>query len=145
MKAVSTQAWLDALRSGDYGQTKEQLGDGKGNYCCLGVLCEVAGISSDLVSSEGSLLQYAFPVPEDVQQAFFLSDTSYAESCLPDFALNIILEDLELSQVVGGMDDGPGGTEHSDKLVNRLMTLNDEGGWTFEQIADYIEDVVNAQ
>lgn len=142
MKAVTTQAWLDALRSGDYGQTQEQLADDKGNYCCLGVLCELAGVSSDLIASESSIVQYAFPVPEDVQQALFLSDTSYVESCLPDFVLNTILEDLELSQEVGGMEGGPEGTEYSDKLVNRLMTLNDEGGWTFEQIADYIEKVV---
>ena len=141
MKTVTTQAWLDALRSGDYGQTKEQLGDDKGNYCCLGVLCEVAGVPSDLVSSESSTLQYAFPVPEDVQRAHFLSDTSYADSCLPDFVLNTILEDLELSQEVASMEGGPEGTEYSDQLVNRLMTLNDESGWTFEQIADYIEKV----
>lgn len=43
--------WVKALRSGEYGQCKETLTDGKGSFCCLGVLqhvvsggsCEVYG------------------------------------------------------------------------------------------------------
>ena len=34
--------WIEALRSGKYRQTKEYLKRGD-KYCCLGVLCEVAG------------------------------------------------------------------------------------------------------
>lgn len=38
--------WVDALRSGEFSQTKQVLGkveeDGSVSYCCLGVLCEVA-------------------------------------------------------------------------------------------------------
>lgn len=33
--------WVDELRSGKYPQGKGQLKDGNGNYCCLGVLCEI--------------------------------------------------------------------------------------------------------
>lgn len=33
--------WIKALRSGEYGQTKGTLTDGKGNFCCLGVLQHV--------------------------------------------------------------------------------------------------------
>lgn len=33
--------WVDALRSGNYKQCREQLSNGLG-YCCLGVACEVA-------------------------------------------------------------------------------------------------------
>jgi len=32
--------WVKALRSGEYGQTKEVLKD-TGGFCCLGVLCDV--------------------------------------------------------------------------------------------------------
>lgn len=35
--------WVEALRSGEYKQTKETLKDCNG-YCCLGVLCEISGI-----------------------------------------------------------------------------------------------------
>lgn len=34
------QKWLEALRSGEYKQTKENLHDGNG-FCCLGVLCDL--------------------------------------------------------------------------------------------------------
>lgn len=36
------ERWASALESGDYGQTTGVLTDGKGRYCCLGVLCELA-------------------------------------------------------------------------------------------------------
>lgn len=36
------EKWIAALRSGDYCQTKGKLIDEQG-YCCLGVLCDVAG------------------------------------------------------------------------------------------------------
>ena len=32
--------WLNALRSGEYKQTDDQLRDSQG-YCCLGVLCDL--------------------------------------------------------------------------------------------------------
>jgi hypothetical protein len=34
------QKWIDALLSGEYQQTRQQLFDGDG-YCCLGVLCDL--------------------------------------------------------------------------------------------------------
>lgn len=36
------QPWIDALESGEYVQTQSALYDGTG-YCCLGVLCRIAG------------------------------------------------------------------------------------------------------
>ena len=38
---AAMRLWVDALRSGDYGQTTGVLCNGK-DYCCLGVACEVA-------------------------------------------------------------------------------------------------------
>jgi len=34
--------WVEALRSGEYRQTKHKLHTKRGGFCCLGVLCEVA-------------------------------------------------------------------------------------------------------
>ena len=34
------QAWINALRSGNYRQTKYYLNNSEG-YCCLGVACEI--------------------------------------------------------------------------------------------------------
>lgn len=43
MDAELKAKWIEALRSGKYKQTRQILRDGNG-HCCLGVLCEVAGI-----------------------------------------------------------------------------------------------------
>jgi hypothetical protein len=43
MKSSLKKKWLKALRGGKYRQAQMQLRDG-GAYCCLGVLCRVAGI-----------------------------------------------------------------------------------------------------
>lgn len=40
-------AWLKALRSGDYEQGKLGLCNDLGQYCCLGVACEVLGLGFD--------------------------------------------------------------------------------------------------
>lgn len=40
-------AWVAALRSGDYKQTKFKLRDvSTGGFCCLGVLCEISGLGT---------------------------------------------------------------------------------------------------
>lgn len=41
MKEKIKQLWLTALRSGKYKQGKSQLKDAQGNFCCLGVLCDL--------------------------------------------------------------------------------------------------------
>lgn len=37
--------WIEALRSGEYGQTVRELTNGNDDYCCLGVACKIAGYS----------------------------------------------------------------------------------------------------
>ena len=41
LKPEVKKLWVDALRSGDYTQGRHKLCN-NGNYCCLGVLCELA-------------------------------------------------------------------------------------------------------
>lgn len=38
------QKWVDALRSGKYGQVRYVLKGAKGGYCCLGVACDISGL-----------------------------------------------------------------------------------------------------
>lgn len=40
MKPKVKEKWLEALRSGEYKQTKKHLRDENG-FCCLGVLCDI--------------------------------------------------------------------------------------------------------
>jgi len=44
MKKEIADKRISALRSGKYQQTRGHLRDSKG-YCCLGVLCDISGIS----------------------------------------------------------------------------------------------------
>lgn len=41
MKPAVKRAWIRALRSGKYRQGRGMLKTPKGNYCCLGVLCDL--------------------------------------------------------------------------------------------------------
>ncbi len=72
MNPEITAKWVAALRSGEYVQAKKQLrvtivssdAEDRFSYCCLGVLCEVAGIPyaphcadlSEVVGEEDALL-----------------------------------------------------------------------------------------
>lgn len=52
--------WIDALRSGKYKQGKSNLARRAGDtieYCCLGVLCEIAGIKPK-AGKYPNILQY---------------------------------------------------------------------------------------
>ena len=49
--------WIAALRSGKYEQGRDQLRSGK-EYCCLGVLCDLAvknGVISRFIGKDGLL------------------------------------------------------------------------------------------
>lgn len=45
MKQDVAQKWVEALRSGKYPQGTRSLRNG-GQFCCLGVLCDISGIGS---------------------------------------------------------------------------------------------------
>lgn len=45
MKKDIANKWIEALLSGKYKQGKGLLKNNRNEYCCLGVLCEISGIS----------------------------------------------------------------------------------------------------
>jgi hypothetical protein len=47
MDANLKTKWVEALRSGQFNQTQGSLKRGKDAFCCLGVLCEIVGYSTD--------------------------------------------------------------------------------------------------
>lgn len=56
MDPVIRARWVAALRSGEYPQGHGALRVGDGNFCCLGVLCELAvkdGVISPPVETNG--------------------------------------------------------------------------------------------
>lgn len=57
------QKWIDALRSGEYKQTKETLQD-KNGFCCLGVACDLFIPVREQMMSEQMLLEGGHPIDQ---------------------------------------------------------------------------------
>ena len=57
MVEIPYQEWVDALRSGEYKQTKEtlkgELSEGGVGYCCLGVLADIMGYEIEVATYVG--------------------------------------------------------------------------------------------
>lgn len=104
--------WLKALRSGEYGQAKGRLTDGKGGFCCLGVLQHVASGGKCEVWDEPDAKFMSAPTPK-----------WYREN-------NIL--DMHFSEIEGHlmkMNDG----------VYNTYTSTRARGKSFKTIANYIE------
>ncbi len=118
--------WIAALRSGDYKQTDGSLcSDGK--YCCLGVLCDVSGLGKwddedYRVEINGIGFSAAFELPNPIRQAAGLNTECgefEATDQIREKYPNIPFDDLGFSS---------------------LANLNDSKKWTFDQIADFLEE-----
>lgn len=112
--------WVDALRSGDYQQGQGALhnivSEDEHYYCCLGVACDLSGVPvNDTIKNNvlGVLVRYG-------EQAQIW--------CAPDEVLDWLGFDANV--VLFDVYEG----EYS------LIELNDECKYTFNQIADIIED-----
>ncbi len=104
--------WLNALRSGEYEQTKGYLTkDDK--YCCLGVLCDIASKKGVCKKLEGI---YSHVVYDG------------NDSQLPTSV-----------RIWCGFGDNPQGCNPSFDGIN-LISLNDNQGKSFTEIADFIEE-----
>lgn len=106
--------WVAALRSGDYTQGLGSLKNAKSEYCCLGVLCDVA-------QKEGLALIEKYRTYE---KAFtFDGEKTFLPYSVRDWA--------QLSTEAPYVLVGAG--------MERLDHLNDSGDFSFNQIADLIE------
>lgn len=147
-----TTAWLKRLRSGEWTQITDMLGDTGTGRCCLGVLCDVfvddvngvvdlertssgepasvvSGVSrmthEDALKYAGRLSQEQLALPVDVQRTLNVTRTMEADlSRIENFAIvNDIRARLHLGQ---------------GRYTVALSQLND-AGFTFEEIAEVIE------
>lgn len=69
MNAERKAAWVAALRSGNYKQTKYVLRDPEG-FCCLGVLCDISGAGRWVAESFESGDEMRFAIPTDAVNAW---------------------------------------------------------------------------
>lgn len=109
------QKWLTALRSGDYKQGKNFLKK-DGEYCCLGVLCDLAEKEKVCIATKEEL---------------------YTSSEIISFDLDSKTLPYSVKNWAGLGHYNPF-VEHKGYSRN-LANLNDVEGLNFEEIADLIE------
>lgn len=126
--------WIDALRSGEFGQSEGVLQDIDG-FCCLGVACHV------LIPREKLKLEY--------DEMNIMAGSAPQEQPASPKWLNKINKDFHKRTGVSLMDMNDNGffksdvVAESDDLVVDQDVYNEHfrGNFTFEEIAQHLEDV----
>lgn len=109
------EKWVKALRSGEYKQGKECLGNKDNGYCCLGIAAITAGATDKmLLKSDNTTL------------ANYLTRDEFGPKIT-----NKIFENIP-QQLIG---------LYGNQLVTELTSRNDSGQ-SFTEIADWIEQNV---
>lgn len=123
-QAENRAKWTAALRSGDYLQGQGKLRNESGSYCCLGVACDLA--------TQDGVGQWRGRV--------FISSEGFNASGVE--LTNEVTEWLGLASTVGFLTEPVTYTDRKGyrRTAQALTTANDEGDFTFDQIADLIEN-----
>lgn len=134
-QAEHRRAWIKALRSGDYKQTKHTLmvniDDSGVGFCCLGVACDVYLKSGDA------------PKKAQWKGTSFVDGTRYKSLFNDSFDNKFIVRSVDVDLPPSVIDwlglsseDG-----HFTEKGNRtsLVDKNDGSGWSFKKIASLIE------
>lgn len=108
------EKWVDALRSGNYKQGKSKLRNADNTFCCLGVLCDVVN-------------------PKPWQQ---YSDNSWSYQS----NVEILPSDLYLAAGITCTGDLKKLVHVGSTTYLTLAQMNDSGNFSFQQIADIIEE-----
>lgn len=126
MNKALKDKWLAALRSGEYKQgmncLMQESPEGERSYCCLGVLCDV--------SDTGEWEQRT--VGGEVQEQFYWRSMD-----------NQGRPTINTADVPDHLAKPWGLLERSEPLSDkqsRLMHMNDDGQFSFNEIADWIEE-----
>lgn len=133
--------WIAALRSGNYIQGERQLHippnefDNTHEYCCLGVLCEVAVkhgmVRFDANYPDAYTYEFKNPNPEDTGSDMeYLVE--YINSDLGHFREFVGLTPEEELTLIR-MNDGP---------IKGDLTMDKTQRKTFNEIAEYIESAI---
>jgi len=132
MNPTYKQPWIAALRSGEYEQARSVLYNGTG-YCCLGVLCKVAG--SDFYVSGGDEDEAAGPVsyrPTDIGDIMVGNEENLTDYGREFFGLTAIEGDT-----LTAMNDGRRVWSADHDPSPSVTTTKSE---SFAEIADWIEE-----
>lgn len=111
--------WIAALRSGDYKQGVSKLCSSSNQYCCLGVLCEVAEIPK-FSFKQIKLLDIGNWVFLAEDYMYYKFDSTRYEST------NIQPRDFDIENC----------------HIQNLISMNDEQNHSFSDIANWIEEII---
>lgn len=127
MKSDIKAKWLAALRSGDYTQCKGTLRHQDGGHCCLGVLAAECDVLRPLPQDWGPGERHA--------DAVCIPVTASGEplSGVSDVMLGTMLRSGTISTSFMAYT----GLHTND--IGELVTMNDDQGKTFAEIADHVE------
>jgi len=116
--------WTKALRSGKYKQGKNKLHDAQGNYCCLGVACEIFTFKNVTVLREedGTISGLHLESQPDILRLLNIKNEGFLGTYL--------------GEEIPGYCAPP--KEYCSPKVATLAFLNDRN-FTFDEIADIIE------
>jgi hypothetical protein len=137
MNPEAKKLWIEALRSGEYQQTRSVLHDDNG-FCCLGVLCDVAMKNWDIMS------EWRESTEEERDAQDVLCDgPAYAflgqVNVLPEQVMEWAGLEKNNPDVHGQCDDEDCACDEGGEWTVTLAELNDDGR-SFSEIADMIED-----
>lgn len=108
------EKWVKALRSGEYKQGRQKLGNCEIGYCCIGLGGVLCGATDEMYTSSEGVAGY------------INNNSAYKPSRIPEDVLQRIPKELR-------------GTGYENPLVQQLSTMNDKLGYSFPEIADWIE------
>jgi len=116
------QQWIEALRSGEYSQTQEELRNLYG-YCCLGVLCDL----------------YSKTKGENYWKETSRGSGCYYFESLPDqYEYGTLPQNVSEWAGLGGVDNPV--VEYGEEKVVAISDLNDRERLSFNQIAAIIQE-----
>lgn len=132
MKPDIKKRWIEALRSGEYKQGKQQLKIVSSDppcYCCLGVL-------TDLAVKDGICAWWDDEGGTDYESGIYRADgTPYVDPYreqLPNCVVTWANLDDEAPRLLPSMNP--------DESYEYLSGINDEFGFSFDRIANLIEE-----
>ena len=137
----NVQTWLNALRSGDYQQTRHTLHNASG-YCCLGVACNIYQTTEQPWEShtdDNHYVTYTMAkeserLPQFIQNKLNLNTSTGEFKLTPQYMNSLPLYLLEVLEHLPYMWP----YEIEDTYEVSLAILNDYG-LSFDIIADIIE------
>lgn len=145
--------WLKALRSGKFKQGVGFLKDAMGGYCCLGILCEVAGLKPTIEAVHGKAFQFSDENIKYYSTGFLPAPVVLASRLRQDmgkFNSHVRFPNVEyrkcaweLEAATAGCLDVSTPPAHTSLAAMNdarvLDGLNGKRGFSHREIADYIE------